>query len=254
MKDISAFLADIRNQFITDLPARLDTMETLVLTLEKAGNFDSSFEELYRTAHSLKGSAGIHGLHILSTIAHHLENELTYIGSQNKNNGHLQTDKLLNNIDLSRQALEQIRCGNNDFTDIEQRLEQQYLVNGDHYSRVLLLESSQVISKMIEQVLSAYPVQLETCDNGYTALQRLLLEPFDIVISHIEAPMLNGIALIAALRLSDPCRNITSILLTAKTQRPLNRDIDPDYIVLKNENFIDNFAKVIEDSVGNRLS
>lgn len=249
MADISAFLAEIREQFIADLPARLDTMESQLLELQRDRDFDAVFDDVYRTVHSLKGSAGTHGLHIISTIAHHLENELTRAGAQFKNDIPVQHDQLLQYIDLLRQALERINNNSSDFADIESQLEKQYFANGTKASRVLLLESSQLFTSMIKESLSAYPIHLETRDNGYIALQRLLLEPFNIVITHIEAPMLNGIALIVALRLSDTGKNIKSILLTANPHHPCHRNVDPDYIIVKDADFIDRFTSVISTAL-----
>jgi hypothetical protein len=59
---------------------------------------------------------------------------------------------------------------------------------------------------------------------------------------HIEAPIANGIALMATLRLSDPGGNITFILPIV---------IYPDFMTMKDVNIIDNFSKVIEDSIVN---
>jgi CheY-like chemotaxis protein len=94
-------------------------------------------------------------------------------------------------------------------------------------------------------------VQLEICNNGIEALKRLLLEHFDLVITHIEAPILNGIALVAALRLSESSRDICSILLTSKPVKVLHSDVDPDFVIHKDKDFNDNLSAIMPDIIAN---
>jgi len=80
MEDIARLLAYLRPQYIAVLPSKLDGIESIILKLSDTVDFNPQFDELYREIHNLKGSAGTHDLHIISTIAHHLENSLTKTG------------------------------------------------------------------------------------------------------------------------------------------------------------------------------
>ncbi len=245
MNDISALLIEIRNQFISELPARLDDIENNVLALVKTESYEEIFEQVYRAAHSLKGSAGMHeGLHILSTIAHNFENELTQLDLLQQKNNAVNIKYLLAHIDLLRYALDHISNNNDNFSDIEQKLSR-LSSNQDHQQyRVLVIESSPAIIEMIQHTLSAYPMQNRTCSNGYDALKLLLLEHFDLVITHNEARMLNGTALIAALRLSN-ANSVHSILLTSSPVKASCPGLNPDYIINKDRDLVKNLSAII---------
>ena len=66
-------LLQLRKTFLEDMPEKLDRLESLLLEIEKNGDGGEVFNELYRIVHSLKGSGGTHGLHIITTICHQLE-------------------------------------------------------------------------------------------------------------------------------------------------------------------------------------
>lgn len=73
-------------------------------------------------------------------------------------------------------------------------------------------------------------------NDGIFALTRALTEPFDLVISTNEIPMLSGAALIGALKLSDSkSRNTKTILITSNKNftTAKHRATDADYIVIK---------------------
>lgn len=69
--DIQATLSQMRKEFITRLPDRLDILKTLLTQLERGRR--ESIETLHRAAHSLVGSAGVHQLMLIAEAARNLE-------------------------------------------------------------------------------------------------------------------------------------------------------------------------------------
>ena len=63
-------LRQLRATFLDELPERLDRLDNLLLDIEKLGAATGEeFNELYRGVHSIKGSGGTHGLHIIQPSA-----------------------------------------------------------------------------------------------------------------------------------------------------------------------------------------
>ncbi|VAW94061.1 hypothetical protein MNBD_GAMMA20-1362, partial [hydrothermal vent metagenome] len=69
-------LRQLRDNFLEELPERCDAIEDSILSLGNGAD-DEHFQRLYREVHSLKGSAGTHGIPAISTICHQLEDSLT---------------------------------------------------------------------------------------------------------------------------------------------------------------------------------
>lgn len=250
MQDISELLEQIRQQYIAELPSRFDSIESYVLNLDDQVTFTENFEELYRLVHSLKGSAGTHNLHILSTIAHHFENLITETGKTPPAKKS-QIDQLLLYIDFLRHSLEQIINGETVFSEVEKKLLKLHSSEKTAKIRVLVLEPSKTINNIINQVLADYPVNIDVCQDGYTALRSLLMENYDLLVVNAEAPVLNGVALIAALKHAEDRKHHTlTVLLTSKElASSSNRYSDPDFTVWKNNQFIKSFAEIVNMAI-----
>lgn len=251
---LQEMLRQLRSVFLDDLPDRLDTLDNLLLAIEKRGGASvDEFNELYRIVHSIKGSGGTHGLHILSAICHQFEDSLNAV------TGHLavlsQTfiDNSFDYVSLLRAVVDQARRGNDTFLEIERKLLE---LHGKAFAverALLLVDNSRFSANYYTQALKELPVRVVVEDNGYAALLRVLQEPFDILVTSLEVPTLNGKALIGALRLSgSPNRNIQTILLTSNAglEKQRKRATDANYVVVKNPAAMAN----LHDAVGDILT
>jgi CheY-like chemotaxis protein len=216
METFHELLAKMRNEFLGELPDRCDKIDDLILILEKFPGDRDAFNELYRAVHSLKGSGGTHGLSMITTICHQLENHLTETDAKEVFNAAF-ASRALAYVDLLRKVETLAQQQNPNYSVIEHDLEA--LRQSGLHSRKsgLIVESSPMMSKFYQQVLIGLPLQLTVVDNGMTALERLLHEPFDFVIVGRETKELNGIALMAAVRATQVRNhNIPAILISSK--------------------------------------
>lgn len=218
-----ALLANMREAFLDELPERCDHFETLILTLEKSAGDRETFNALYRGVHSLKGSGGTHGLGILTTLCHQLENQLSEAEVRNDFGKSFAT-RALAYVDLLRRVRRQPDQDDADYSAIEADLESLRQSGLQSRKACLIAESSATMAGFYQQALASLPLQMSVVDNGLIALERLLHEPFDLVIVGRELKELNGIALMAALRASQT-RNqkIPALLVTSR------RDAIPDH-------------------------
>lgn len=213
-----ALLAEIRAEFLDELPDRCDDFEELILELQKFPDNRDSFQTLYRGVHSLKGSGGTHSLPLITTICHQLENLLSETDAHQRFDGSF-VDAALALVDLLRRIETAARQDPPDFSTIEQELEAQRIRTLQHRRPVLVVESSGVMAGLCRKALEDLPLQLTLVDDGLTALERLLNEPYEMVIAGRELKTLNAIPLLAALRTSQS-RNqqIPALLLTSRSE------------------------------------
>jgi CheY-like chemotaxis protein len=88
--------------------------------------------------------------------------------------------------------------------------------------------------------------------DGYLALGRLLRENFDFLITTNETQGMNGIALIAAVRLSRTInKSIPSLVITSGQSIRTGRGIDPDFVIVRNTGFAENLTAVIHQIAAN---
>ena len=66
-------LESLRIEYLSNLPEKLDNLESLVLDLGKEQEPTEAKKELYRSIHSMKGSDGSYGHQFISTVCHYWE-------------------------------------------------------------------------------------------------------------------------------------------------------------------------------------
>jgi len=66
--------------------------------------------------------------------------------------------------------------------------------------KVLVVDDERVILKLIKDFLEAFQYEVKTCDNPKSAYDLIENEPFDVVISDVEMPEMNGLELLRKIK------------------------------------------------------
>lgn len=244
-------LLQLRNTFLEEIPEKLDRLDQLLVAMEKTGADSEPFNEFYRIIHSLKGSGGTFGLHIITTICHQLEDLLNTTDGGAKYTPVLITISL-DYVDLLRITLGQVRAGNTGFPQTEERLNGLRKQLAQKQFTVLIIDNSKLLTQIYLEALAELPLRSVVMADGYTALMRVLTEPFDLLITTNEIPVLNGIAIIGALKLSaSKNRNIKTILVTANRgiANKKSRVTDADYVIVKDAQLAQNLADITKNAL-----
>ncbi len=233
---IEALLEQMRNSFLVEVPERCDRMEELALSLEREYSSDA-FNELYRETHSLKGSGGTHGIPVMTTLCHQMENRL------NQSEGHFDEEAVsavLAYIDLLRKIPEIGAQKGADFSAIEEALGRLHEAELKSRKAVLVAESSRMMQSMYQKAMAAAPVKLTFVDDGLVALQLLMQQSYDYIVIAKELKGLNGVAVVSALRASmgknahSPVTMITSSGAGLPTYLQLDRVLARDQLLADN--------------------
>lgn len=199
--DLAALMAELLAEFLDELPTRCHELEDSILAVEtgQAGAFD----ELYRQVHSLKGSGGGVGIPIITTICHQFESFLSEVRASFDKQA---ANTALAYVDLLRRTIAPAGREAAGLAAIDQILETMRVLRLSGRVAVLVVEPSQALRRLYHDELSNPRTQLHILQDGLQALERLLHEPFDLLIVSRELPGLNGLAVVAALREAH-CRN-----------------------------------------------
>lgn len=116
---IATMLQQMRNAYLAGLPERCEQIERVVIGVVATGSTALAYEDLYRLIHSLKGSAGTHGIPFLSTVCHQFDYLLTQAGESGLRDI---ADRCLQYIDLLKRGTDFARA-NRDTGPLEAALE-----------------------------------------------------------------------------------------------------------------------------------
>lgn len=95
---------ELLNEFILEAKANIDQMEELLLKPESLNN-SKKIDELFRAAHSIKGTAGFFGLTKVMNLAHVMESILDELREGNLKINDVIVDGLIHAVDVMRRLL-----------------------------------------------------------------------------------------------------------------------------------------------------
>ncbi|MEC4686675.1 MAG: response regulator [Nitrospirota bacterium] len=114
----------LRDFFLAEAEEHLVVLEKGFLELEKNPSELSEMQELFRAAHSLKGSAALVKLDTTSKVAHNLEDVLESIRDGNTPVTRPVIDWLLHTLDAIKLLISEITLGNPEITEIAAEVEE----------------------------------------------------------------------------------------------------------------------------------
>jgi two-component system chemotaxis sensor kinase CheA len=136
---------------------------------------------------------------------------------------------ILNTLDLVKSAVKNDAAPNRNKAEVVNKTEKKY---------ILVAEDSITSRMLIKNILEAGGYKVKTVINGLEAFNALKEENFDLLVSDIEMPVMNGFDLISRIRSDKQTENLPAILITSlSSQEDRERGIDVGanaYIVKSN--------------------
>jgi two-component system NtrC family sensor kinase len=86
--------------------------------------------------------------------------------------------------------------------------------------RVLVVEDEPTVAQMLTDVLEADGHEVETAANGFIALDRIVVRAYDIIISDLRMPELDGAGLYREIERAQPALLSRLIFITGSTEHP----------------------------------
>ena len=236
--DFAVLLAEMQADFLDELPERCSRLDEQVLALEQ--KTPGAFDELYRQIHSLKGAGGMFSVPIITTICHQFESFITEI--------HLRFDHTAANtalayVDLLRKTATASGRDSAAIIAIEQVLERMRVSSLSGRASVLLVEPSEAMRKLYQEVFAGKPIQLVTLNSCMAALERMLHEPFDLLVASRELPDLNAIALMAAVRESRSRNSNIPVILVSSNSSAIPAHLAINAVVKRDPQFVANLSR-----------
>lgn len=230
MSDISVtdLLDNLREGFLDDLPTRINVIESEVMASQDTDTYD----ELFRMVHSLKGSAGSYSFQVITKITHDMEDVMFALAQRNMFRTPSTLKILLSFVDILRDAVDLLIESKSPPLDVDERLEALADEVFSETISILVSEPSNLYASLIEFSLANLPIKFTFVQGGLQAMEKLLLNKYDLLITSLENPQLNGDALTAALRLvHNNNKDIEVILITSQSRDKIVNKDDFDAIL-----------------------
>ena len=226
--EVTDLLEHLREGFLEDMPTRVSQIEDEVMSSKDADTFD----ELFRMVHSLKGSAGSYSFHVITKIAHDMEDVMQALMKQGEFGKTSTVDILLKFIDILRDTTDSLIEIKSAPLDVDERLGTLRELVFNESVNILVVETSKLYASLVEYSLQQLSVNFTFNDDGLAALDNLLFNKYDVLITSLECPRLNGDALVAALRLLHNFnKNIKVILVSSRAENKIANKDDFDVIL-----------------------
>ena len=243
MDDVGQLLEHLREGFLEDMPLRVQKIEAEVMLSEKV----SSYDELFRMVHSLKGTAGSYSFYEITKIAHGMEDVMLALLKKGEFGSRPSIDILLKFIDIIRETTTSLIESGSAPLDIDERVEALRAVIFKENINILVVEPSKLYASLIEYSLQKLAANFTFKHDGLSALDSLLLNKYDLLITSMECQHLNGDALTAAVRLLHNFnKHIRVILITSHAPEQIKNQEHFDAILDRKSIKEGKLEKIIE--------
>ncbi len=112
-------MKEIVQDFLQEASEMLEGLDNYFVQLENNPEDRTLLNEIFRTAHSIKGSAGFIGLNRIVEVAHHAENVLNQLRTGNMRAEPAVVDIILEAMDALKVLVNEVRTGEQADVDIE---------------------------------------------------------------------------------------------------------------------------------------
>ena len=105
--ELATLMEKMRGDYLAELPVKIQALEVAIHDLgHPEHDQEALYTEIYRVVHSLKGTAGTYGIHVISTICRQFEDYLSVHPVTPVFRGTELTDVSLRYVAIIRHAIE----------------------------------------------------------------------------------------------------------------------------------------------------
>lgn len=248
--DLESALKRLKQDFIEGSLEKLDDIDKVIDNVyNDRGNRGDQFFQLQRDVHSIKGSAGTHGLHLLTLVAHRLEDYLEAVRRLNKEEWRsvqIYMDQMRKLVILAEEPEDKLR--EEILHDLPHAQGTTTEFSGQKTKKVtiLLVMPAGVQRKLIGAELAACGFDLSFSDRPVEAIRLVMdLKP-DAVLSNQEFRNMTGVELANVLKAIKSTSNTPFALLTSSDLKT-NALPKGTHIIQKGEQFTSDLTDYLVD-------
>lgn len=196
------------------------------------------------------------GIHIITSICHQFE---SFVSEAHERFDHKASNSALVYVDLLRKTIVPEGRSPQGLAEIEQGLERLRTSSLSGRISLLLVEPSAATRKVYQEIFASRSIHTVMLNSGLAALERLLHEPFDMLVVSRELPDLNATALVAALRESGGRNKDIPVVMVSSNSAPVPAYLRIDAKYLRDTQLVAHLRGQVElllngESIGRRAA
>jgi len=246
--DLESALSRLKQDFIESSIEKLDDVDKIIDNIyNERGHRGDQFFQLQRDIHSIKGSAGTHGMNVVTLVAHRLEDYLEAVPRLNPEQWRavqIYTDEIRHLIDLGNDPTPQQTEAILHRLPHAQEPVSEFSDQKRKKVTILLVMPVGVQRKLIGQELAACGFDLSFTDRPVEAIRLIMELKPNAVLSNKEFATMSGVELANVLREIKITKTIPFALLTSSniSERELP---DGTRVLYKGETFINELTEYL---------
>lgn len=240
-------LYNLMVEYFDVLTEELDQIEALVLS-DKL-----DIITILRMIHTIKGTAGIYDMDLVTTICHQLE-DLLVDQDQDQRLTKQKELVILKRLDSIRTVVKAINDSDNEkIKELSDSIKMTGVPGATtSVHHILLVDNSKIQKKMIARYLQSLDIHISYCDSSLVAIERLMNENFDSLITSLELKGFDGLSLIRANKVIESHnKDIPSILITSSGIK-CDSEIKADRIISKGSDLFEELGEFYNKLLNNK--
>jgi DNA-binding response OmpR family regulator len=196
------FQADLRKEFVDNLPATLINMRNLLKAMTKADSEVARLKqvhELYRRVHAVTSNAGITGLSQIAQMSDALEALLKELYEKPKNLNASSVRTVASAIDFLGVLFDQGDLSGQQMSE----------------PRILVVDDEAISRRAVTYALEKAKLKSVSVEDPRVAYDRLMEQRFDLVFLDVDMPGMSGFELCAKLRSLQTHRKTPVVFVTS---------------------------------------
>lgn len=205
--------------FAAETLDNLDYLLGICLELQEKPNPEAA-KEIFRTMHSIKGNAQVIGFTAIAEIIHDYEEVL-----EKSLNHKLQDYKEASELLLATHDILLVWCNNlkanlpnatDVFDNLKDRIQNYPFKPKNQIKKVLIVDDDKDLLNLLKNSIDGlkgpiFTIETQVCYNGFEAISLAIEQDFDLIITDLKMPVLDGLEFIKGLRKIE--KNKTSPIL-----------------------------------------
>jgi CheY-like chemotaxis protein/HPt (histidine-containing phosphotransfer) domain-containing protein len=210
---------EFRRLFIQEAEGQLATISLRARELESEDDPTEALHELFRQAHTMKGSSALVGFDAVRVVAHALEDLFEDLRSGAREADKATVAEILGAVETVREMIPALVRGEDRGAAAAEAATtlREVAKPGHQKSRVLVVDDALTAREFERSLLERAGYEVEVAIDGREALDRLATGSFDLVVADVDMPGIDGLRLTERIRAEPTLAGLPVVIVTSSS-------------------------------------